>query len=53
MPQGAQIRKVETLLEKNDGWLCGFKWISDEGKVLIEVGEIDDPDYRDCPGVVV
>ncbi len=46
MPQGKQIRTVETLLYKNNGMLLGFKWIGDDGAVLIAVGDIDHPDYR-------
>jgi hypothetical protein len=46
IPQGKQIRKVETLLEKADGKLWGFKWIGDDGAVLLKVGNIDDPNMR-------
>ena len=44
IPQGKQIRKVETLLSKNEGYLYGFKWIGDDGAVLLAFGDIDDPD---------
>ncbi len=47
IPQGKQIRTVETLLDRNDGELCGFKWIGDDGAVLVAVGYIDEPIYRD------
>ena len=46
MPQGKQIRTVETLLRTTDGFLYGFKWIGDDGAVLVAVGYIDDPDWR-------
>ncbi len=46
MPQGKQIRTVESLLEKRCGFLWGFKWIDDDGAVLLAVGLIDDPSYR-------
>ncbi len=45
-PQGKQIRTVETMLRKSDGLLCGFKWIGDDGAVLLAFGDIDDPDKR-------
>ncbi len=46
IPQGKQIRTVETLLWKVSGILCGLKWIGDDGAVLVAVGAIDDPDKR-------
>ncbi len=47
IPQGKQIRTVETMLRKSDGYLWGFKWIGDDGAVLVAVGNfIDDPDRR-------
>ena len=42
-PQGKQIRTVETLLLKSVGALWGFKWIGDDGAVLVDVGFIDSP----------
>ncbi len=51
--QGKQIRTVETLLYKGNGVLCGFKWIGDDGAVLVAVGKIDDPDHRNQPYNVV
>ena len=53
IPQGAQIRKVETLLGKKYGGLWGFKWIGDDGTVLLAVGAIDNPDYRNHPKLVL
>jgi hypothetical protein len=53
VPKGKQIRKVETSLGKSLGGLDGFKWIGDNGEVLLAVGDIDDPDYRDDPDRVV
>ena len=38
MPQGKQIRTVETMLGKSFGTLEGFKWIGDDGEVLLAVG---------------
>ncbi len=38
IPQGKQIRTVEMLLRKEDGYLIGFKWIGDDGEVLVAVG---------------
>ncbi len=29
------------------GNLEGFKWVGDDGEVLVAVGPIDDPDFRD------
>ncbi len=34
------------MLEKSNGALEGFKWIGDDGAVLVAVGWIDDDDYR-------
>ncbi len=53
IPQGAQIRKVETLLSKSDGGLWGFKWIGDDGTVLLAVGDIDDDNARNHPELVL
>ncbi len=53
IPQGKQIRTVETLLKKEKGWLCGFKWIGDDGAVLVAVDYIDDDDWTDSPKFVV
>ncbi len=53
IPQGTQIRTVETLLRKKNGKLYGFKWIGDDGAVLIKFGDIDDPGYRNDPLAVV
>jgi hypothetical protein len=36
--QGKQIRTVETLLGKEKAELMGFKWIGDDGEVLLAVG---------------
>ncbi len=51
--QGAQIRKVETLLRKGDGdrdgSMAGFRWYGDDGKVLVAAGAIDSSDYRNNP----
>ncbi len=49
VPQGKQIRTVETMLRKRNGLLYGFKWIGDDGAVLVAVGEIDDDDARNDP----
>ncbi len=46
IPQGKQIRTVETLLFKSVGLLCGLKWIGDDGAVLVAVGDIDRDDKR-------
>ncbi len=46
MPQGKQIRTVKTLLYKDSGGLLGFKWIGDDGKVLVKVGDIAKPKFR-------
>ncbi len=53
VPQGKQIRTVETLLVRCDGSLFGFKWIGDDGAVLLAVGDIDKPDWRNDPSCVV
>ena len=53
VPQGKQIRTVETILTKDKGTLMGFKWIGDDGAVLVAVGGIDDRDYRRDPELVV
>ncbi len=55
IPQGSQIRTVETLLEKCFGLLLGFKWIGDDGAVLLAFGDIDNDDYnyRNDPDYVV
>ncbi len=53
IPQGKQIRTVETLLDKSNGILCGFKWISDDGAVLVKVGCIDWSILRNLPFFVV
>ncbi len=34
------------MLNKWHGLLHGFKWIGDDGAVLLAVGYIDDPDFR-------
>ncbi len=47
VPQGKQIRTVETLLDKQNGHLLGFKWIGDDGAVLVAVGYIDHPNMRE------
>ncbi len=49
IPQGKQIRTVETLVTKTKNVLCGFKWLGDDGAVLVAVGEIDDPEERNNP----
>jgi hypothetical protein len=41
------------LLDKKYGCLCGFKWIGDDGAVLLAVGDIDDDDHRNDPDWVV
>ena len=53
IPQGKQIRTVETLLEKSDGLLMGFKWIGDDGAVLVAAGWIDVDDARNLPSFVL
>ncbi len=35
------------MLRKNDGRLNGFKWIGDDKAVLLAVGWIDDPYWRE------
>ncbi len=49
VPQGKQIRTVETLLNKYYGALWGFKWIGDDGGVLVAVCDIDNPKKRNDP----
>jgi hypothetical protein len=34
------------MLWKWNGWLVGFKWIGDDGAVLVSAGYIDNPIYR-------
>ncbi len=41
------------MLEKSDGFLWGFKWIGDDGAVLLAVGSIDDPFARIYSGNVL
>ncbi len=41
------------MVEKNDGTLWGFKWIGDDGIVLLAVGCIDNPKWRDKPDMGV
>ena len=41
------------MLGKDYGLLLGFKWIDDDGAVLVKVGEIDDPKFRNSPKFVV
>ncbi len=53
MPQGKQIRTVETLLTKDNGALMGLKWVGDDGAVLVAVGWIDIPNLIDDPDYVV
>ncbi len=53
IPQGKQIRTVETLLNRFSGRLWGFKWIGDDGAVLVAVGSIDEPSKRNDPDCVV
>ena len=53
VPQGKQIRTVETLLRKEYGFLYGFKWIGDDGAVLVAAGPIDNPKARDDPDNVL
>ncbi len=53
IPEGKTISKVETLLSKSDGWLRGFKWIGDDGGVLVSVGKIDNSIARNHPDCVV
>ncbi len=53
VPQGKQVRTVETLLCKSNGYLMGFKWVGDDGAVLLAVGDIDVPYQRNDPDYVV
>jgi len=46
IPKGAQIRKVETLLSKEYGFPYSFQWIGDDGKVLVKIDGIDEPNQR-------
>ena len=41
------------MLRKENGYLCGFKWIGDDGIVLVTAGHIDKPKYRNDPDYVV
>jgi hypothetical protein len=41
VPKGKQIRTVETLLDTEDGFLRGFKWVGDDRVVLVAAGDID------------
>lgn len=43
VPKDSQVRKVETLLHKNSGWLLGLKWIGEDEGVLLALGHIDNP----------
>ena len=36
-----------------DGLLCGFKWIGGVEKVLLSVGPIDEPHFRNDPRAVI
>ena len=38
---------------KNKGLLYGFKWIGDDGTVLLAVDDIDTPSCRNHPDFVV
>jgi hypothetical protein len=49
VPQGKQIRTVETMRDKGEGKLEGFKWVGDDGEVLVAVGPIDEPIWREDP----
>ncbi len=53
VPEGKEICKVETILLKLNGKLCGFKWIADKGEVLLAVGVIDNPNWRNEPEYIV
>jgi hypothetical protein len=53
VPQGKQIRTVETMLAKFNGHLEGFKWIGDDGAVLFASEFIDNPSRRNDPYLVV
>jgi hypothetical protein len=41
------------LLRKKDGALGGFKWVGDNGAVLVVTEYIDEPVYRNDPNWVV
>ena len=53
IPQGKQIRTVETMLLKFNGNLLGFKWFGDDGVVLVAAGLIDIDDYRNASHLVL
>ncbi len=53
VPQGKQIRTVETFLSKYSGFVYGFKWIGDDGAVLVVAGDIDSPSMRKDPRFVL
>ena len=53
MPQDKQIRTVETLLVRCSGSMYGFKWIGDDGAVLVAVGNIDWPYSREASYIVL
>ena len=40
IPQGKQISKIETLLDRINGQLLGFKWVGSDGAVLVVAGLI-------------
>ncbi len=40
-------------MSKIHGYLVGFKWLGDDGAVLLAVGNIDKPNYRNNPDYVV
>ncbi len=41
------------MLQKSSGLLYGFKWIGDDGEVLLAAGLIDYPAYRESPSMIV
>ncbi len=41
------------MLCKGTGRLYGFKWVGDDGAVLVAVGDIDEPNRRNDPWFVV
>ena len=41
------------MVDKISGLLWGFKWIGDDGIVLLAVGYIDIPDFRNHPDHVL
>jgi hypothetical protein len=47
VPQGKQIRTVFTILQKTDGLLRGFKWVCDDGTVLVAVGIMTNPNWEE------